>query len=55
MQFDWHALLPEKKKKKKLARALSPSGVGGDSDIYDYVVTRERRLRLLSIQALICF
>ena len=33
------------------------TGGGGDSDTYhqDYVVTWQRRLRLLSIQVLICF
>ena len=42
--------------KKKLARALSRAGVGGDSDTCHqvYVVAWQRWLRLLSIQALIC-
>ena len=52
MQFDWRALLPDKNGAWTFA-----TGVGGDSDTcyQDYVVTWQRRLRLLSIQALICF
>ena len=42
---------------EKAGACTFATGGGGDSDTchQDYVVTWQRRLRLLSIQALICF
>ena len=52
-QFDWHALVPG----KKTGACTFATGGGGDSNTchQDYVVPWQHRLRLLSIQALICF
>ena len=53
LNFYKHGLLPEKKN----GAWIFMTGVGYDTDAchQDYVVTWQRRLRWLSIQALICF